>query len=137
MTDCCHHQSTMSSFHESIFREAAQSPSESLSFSYSVDTDCSCPGIETWISDQRSSPEILWEDQSMKLFRFRQSNRENTMAVNTTKSAPKASLSYPPKTSMSAMSYEKFRRQHPGLSLSEGNLRTNNNSPHSSNSLTG
>lgn len=58
-----------------IFREASISPVESHTFSYSADTDCSSRGgIETWLTDRSTGPEILWEDQSMKLFRFRQSH---------------------------------------------------------------
>mmetsp|Transcript_23600 Transcript_23600/g.44898 ORF Transcript_23600/g.44898 Transcript_23600/m.44898 type:complete len:954 (-) Transcript_23600:56-2917(-) len=98
-----------------IFREASHSPVESNSFTYSDDTDSSCGGIETWISDQRASPEILWEDQSMKLFRFRQSRTDSA-----SKSAPKSSMSYP--STKTSMSREKYRRQNPLSSRnSDGN----------------
>lgn len=99
-----------------IFREASHSPVESNSFTYSTDTESSCGGIETWISDQRASPEILWEDQSMKLFRFRRSRDDPA-----SKAGSKAFMAYP-STKMS-MSHEKYRRQNAHLSHdSYGNI---------------
>ena len=102
------------SFHPpSIFRQASEPPLDSLSLDYSNDTaESSCGGIETWISDKRSSPEILWEDQSMRLFRFRQSKRDKSQKVT---KPTKTGSNCPPRMSMSA---ETYKRQQPFLSTS-------------------